>query len=62
LTDPPDEVGIITIGGHDLKVVPTHYLDSLGNLFVSDTKAKIFFSGDIGAALLAEDYTELFFR
>lgn len=56
----PDEGGLITLGGHDLEVVPAHYLHSSGNLSVYDPQAKIFFSGDIGAALLPDDYTDLF--
>lgn len=56
----PDEGGLITLGGHDLEVVPAHYLHSSGNLHIYDPQAKIFFSGDIGAALLPDDYTDLF--
>jgi flavorubredoxin len=56
----PDEGGLITLGGHDLEVVPAHYLHSSGNLSVYDPQAKIFFSGDIGAALLPDDHTDLF--
>jgi flavorubredoxin len=56
----PDEGGIITLGGHDLEVVPAHYLHSSGNISLYDPKSKIFFSGDIGAALLPENYNDLF--
>lgn len=58
----PDEGGVITLGGHDLEVVPAHYLHSSGNLSVYDPQSKIFFSGDIGAALLPDDSTDLFVR
>jgi flavorubredoxin len=56
----PDEGGIITLGGHDLEVVPAHYLHSPGNLSIYDPQAKIFYSGDIGTALLPEDHSDLF--
>ncbi|MBE0440074.1 MAG: MBL fold metallo-hydrolase [Gammaproteobacteria bacterium] len=56
----PDEGGTITLGGHDLEAIPAHYLHSSGNLSIYDPGAKILFSGDIGAALLPEDYTDLF--
>jgi flavorubredoxin len=56
----PDEGGTITLGGHDLEVVPAHYLHSPGNLSLYDPNSKIFFSGDIGAALLPENSTDLF--
>jgi flavorubredoxin len=56
----PDEGGLITLGGHDLEVIPQHYLHSSGCLSIYDPQAKIFFSGDIGAALLPDDYTDLF--
>jgi flavorubredoxin len=58
----PDEGGSITLGGHDLEVVPAHYLHSPGNLSLYDPDAKILFSGDIGAALLPDDYTDLYVR
>lgn len=56
----PDEGGVITLGGYDLEVVPAHYLHSSGNLSVYDLQAKIFFSGDIGTALLPDNHTDLF--
>jgi flavorubredoxin len=56
----PDEGGLITLGGQDLEAVPAHYLHSSGNLSLYDPQAKIFFSGDIGAAMLPDDYTSLF--
>ena len=55
-----DRGGIITLGGHDLEAVPAHYLHSPGNLSLYDPQAKILFSGDIGAALLPEDFTSLY--
>jgi flavorubredoxin len=56
----PDEGGVITLGGHDLEIIPQHYLHSSGCLSLYDPDAKILFSGDIGAALLPEDNTDLF--
>lgn len=38
-----------------LKALPAHYLHSPGNFSVYDPKAKILFSGDIGAALVPKD-------
>ncbi|OUR71996.1 flavoprotein [Methylophaga sp. 41_12_T18] len=56
----PDEGGFITLGGHDLEVIPAHYLHSSGNLSLYDPKAKILFSGDVGSALLPDDYAGSF--
>ncbi|BAE53040.1 MBL fold metallo-hydrolase [Paramagnetospirillum magneticum] len=38
-----------------LRFVPAHYLHSSGNFNVYDPKAKVLFSGDIGAALIPKD-------
>lgn len=48
----PDHGMPIHIGNIILEAVPAHYLHSSGNFNLYDGKAKIFFSGDIGAALL----------
>jgi len=40
--------------GLELVFVPAHYMHSSGNFHLYDKKAKILFSGDIGAALLPE--------
>ncbi|HMZ57514.1 MAG TPA: MBL fold metallo-hydrolase, partial [Leptospiraceae bacterium] len=43
--------------------VPAHYLHSSGNFHLYDPKAKILFSGDIGAALLPEsDDSDLYVK
>ncbi|MBK8396030.1 MAG: MBL fold metallo-hydrolase [Leptospiraceae bacterium] len=42
----------------ELEFVPAHYLHSSGNFHIYDSKAKLYFSGDIGAALLPHDYLE----
>lgn len=51
----PDDGMSITLGGLPLRLVPAHYLHSSGNFHVYDEKAKILFSGDVGAALLPGD-------
>ena len=38
-----------------LKALPAHYLHSSGNFCVYDAKAKVLFSGDIGAALVPRE-------
>lgn len=48
----PDAGMDILVGGARLQAVPAHYLHSSGNHNLYDPKAKILFSGDIGAALL----------
>lgn len=56
----PDEGSDITIGGLPLRAVPAHYLHSSGNFQLYDPKAKILFSGDVGAALLPQGEDDLF--
>lgn len=46
-----DEGGSLSLGRLDLQFVPAHYLHSSGNFHVYDPKAKILFSGDVGAAI-----------
>ncbi len=48
----PDEGGVMVIGGHKLELIPAHYLHASANFHVYDPEAKVFFSGDVGAALL----------
>jgi flavorubredoxin len=48
----PDEGGEILIGGRRLEFIPAHYLHASANFHVYDPEAKVFFSGDVGAALL----------
>lgn len=48
----PDEGCEIQVGKLRLQAVPAHYLHSSGNFNIYDPAAKVFFSGDIGAALL----------
>jgi flavorubredoxin len=49
----PDEGGPLPLGSsRDLRSIPAHYCHSSGNLHVWDPRAKILFSGDMGAALV----------
>lgn len=56
----PDEGMAFRLGHLELQLVPAHYMHSSGNFNVYDPKAKILFSGDIGAALLPAASNELF--
>ena len=51
----PDEGATISFSGLKLEMVPAHYLHSSGNFHLYDPKARILFSGDVGAALLPMD-------
>ena len=42
----------MVVGGHKLELIPAHYLHASANFHVYDPEAKVFFSGDVGAALL----------
>lgn len=48
----PDEGGTIILGDLRLEAIPAHHLHSAGNFHLYDPKAKILFTGDVGAALL----------
>lgn len=56
----PDEGMDIQLNGLKLTFVPAHYLHSPGNFNLYDPKARILFSGDIGAALIPATEDELF--
>jgi len=56
----PDMGMDIPLGHGLLKAIPAHYLHSSGNFNLYDPKAKILFSGDIGAALLPRSESGLF--
>lgn len=47
-----DEGDNISLGDITLEAIPAHHLHSAGNFHLYDRKAKILFSGDVGAALL----------
>jgi len=51
----PDEGMDIPLGDVTLRAIPAHYLHSSGNFHLYDPKAKILFSGDVGAAMLPHD-------
>jgi len=58
---PIPDAGIeIPVGGIRLQAIPAHYLHSSGNFHLYDPKAKILFTGDVGAALLPPDMDGLF--
>lgn len=50
----PDDGMNLALGSLPLRMVPAHYLHSSGNFHLYDAKAKILFSGDVGAALLPD--------
>lgn len=58
----PDEGMQIRMGKLILEAVPAHYLHSSGNFHLYDPKAKMLFSGDIGAALLPGSANDLFVK
>lgn len=58
----PDEGMTVPIGSRDIELVPAHYVHSSGNFSIYDPKAKILFSGDIGAALLPKEETNVFVK
>ncbi len=50
----PDEGMTLNLGGVDLKIIPAHFLHSVGNFQVYDPVSKILYSGDLGASLGAD--------
>lgn len=58
--DIPDTGMEILLGSLKLQAVAAHYLHSSGNFHLYDSKAKILFSGDVGAALLPQGMDDLF--
>ncbi len=56
----PDPGMAIDLNGLALRTIPAHYLHSSGNSNLYDPTAKILFSGDIGAALLPPEETNIF--
>jgi flavorubredoxin len=58
----PDQGAPIHIGNSSqtVQAIPAHYCHSSGNVSVWDQRAKILWSGDIGAALLPSKNEELF--
>lgn len=58
----PDEGMPIQVGKLALQAVPAHYLHSSGNFHLYDEKARILFCGDVGAALLPVEMSDLFVK
>ena len=58
----PDEGVDIKLGRLVLRAVPAHYLHSSGNFHLYDEKACLLFTGDIGAALLPVEHSDLFVK
>lgn len=56
----PDEGIDIQLNRLKLQAVPAHFLHSAGNFHLYDPKAKILFSGDVGAALLPPGEDNIF--
>jgi len=56
----PDPGMNIRLGNLSLELVPAHFLHSAGNFHLYDPKAKIYFSGDVGAALIPPEHDKLF--
>ncbi|CZF86513.1 MULTISPECIES: MBL fold metallo-hydrolase [Grimontia] len=50
-----DEGGCLVLNGVEIRFFPAHYLHSSGNFHVYDPVAKILMSGDVGAALEADE-------
>ena len=49
----PDKGAKLNFGDQYIKFIPSHFLHSPGNFSVYDSRSKILFSGDIGAAVVA---------
>lgn len=61
LTAVPDQGMTLSLSPrHSIEFVPAHYLHSSGNLHLYDPRAKVLFSGDVGAALLPPGADGLF--
>ncbi len=61
MVDIPDVGKTIEVGnGYKIEFIPAHYLHASGNIHLYDPQAKIYFSGDVGAALLPDDKQSLF--
>lgn len=56
----PDSGINIPLGKISLQAVPAHYLHSSGNFHLYDPLARTLFSGDIGAALMPKEESNIF--
>ncbi len=48
----PDKGQLLNMGSTQLKILPAHFLHSVGNFQIYDPKSKILFSGDMGASVV----------
>ena len=55
-----DRGRVIELGDYRLQAVPAHHCHSAGNFHLYDPQSKIYFSGDVGAALIPDDQRHLF--
>ena len=57
----PDKGMRVDLGGGDyLEFIPAHFLHSVGNFSVYDSRSKILFSGDIGASIFSPNQHRVF--
>jgi flavorubredoxin len=54
IVDIPDEGTTIKLGNSEIRAIPAHFLHSPGNFHYYDVKSKVYFSGDLGAAVFPE--------
>lgn len=60
LIEIPDKGMNIQLGDLVFEAIPAHHLHSCGNFHLYDKESKIYFSGDVGAALLPANQSYLF--
>ena len=53
-----DKGELLPFGNTHLKILPAHFLHSVGNLQIFDPISKILFSGDMGASLISDSFDE----
>jgi flavorubredoxin len=51
----PDEGGWVLLGESRIGVVPAHFLHAEGNFHFYDPRARILFTGDVGASMVAHE-------
>lgn len=57
----PDQGMRVDLGGGDyIDIIPAHFLHSIGNFSVYDSRSKILFSGDIGASVFRDGKRYMF--
>lgn len=59
LIELPDQGGSIPLGKTEIKVIPAHFLHSVGNFQFYDPISKILFSGDMGASIVDDASTPI---